>query len=277
MREPALQFLTGDVRHFDFPKEHFSYVIYAATQASAKLNQEDPMLMVDTIVQGTRHVLDFSVAAKTRKFLFLSSGAIYGRQPPELSHLDENYSGAPDILNPNSAYGMGKGMAEHLCILHAKQYQQEVKIARCFAFVGPYLPIDTHFAIGNFIRDGLLNTDIKVKSDGSPYRSYQYAADLIIWLLKILTEGESCVPYNVGSDEAISIANVAQLVAKSFNDDLVVNIEKTAQKNTLSERYVPSVRRAQTALDLKSKIELPEAILKTIAWYRLHPERIGNN
>ncbi len=272
-QDPALQLLQGDVRNFTFPEKKFSHVIHGATDASAKLNQENPELMLETILQGTQRTLDFSVCSQAEKFLFLSSGAVYGRQPPELRYIDEDYPGSPNPLDPNTAYAVGKRAAENMCIAHAKQHAIAMKIARCFAFVGPYLPLDIHFAIGNFIRDGLLGKDIIVNGDGTPYRSYQYATDLVVWLLQILQVGESCVPYNVGSDEAFSIRELADAVAQHFSPHCSVKIMQQALPGRLAERYVPSVQRAKRELNMKAGIHLHEAIAKTIAWHILKQER----
>ncbi|MES2219011.1 MAG: NAD-dependent epimerase/dehydratase family protein [Pseudomonadota bacterium] len=265
--DPALLFITGDVRNFVFPHERFSHIIHGASEASAKLNQEHPQLMLDTIIQGTRHVLDFAAYAQTQKLLLLSSGAVYGKQPAEMTHVSEAYSGPIDILNPLSAHAVGKHTAEHMCILHATKHPLQIKIARCFAFVGPYLPLERHFAMGNFIRDAMSGKTIVVEGDGTPYRSYQYAADLMIWLLKILCHGESCVPYNVGSDEPISIAELAKLVANCVAPGLPVTIAQAADKNKPAIRYIPDVQRAQQQLGLATTIKLPDAIRKTVNFY----------
>ena len=116
----AVTLLSGDVRTFDFPKELFSHIIHAATESSAKLNDENPLLMLDTIIEGTRHVLDFAKTCGARKFLLTSSGAVYGKQPSGLTHIPEDYSGAPDPMDPKYAYGHGKRIAEHLCALYAR-------------------------------------------------------------------------------------------------------------------------------------------------------------
>lgn len=264
---PAIRLYVGDVRSFDFPSGEFSHVIHAATEAGAQLNGENPLLMLDTIVEGTRHTLEFARHCGTPKFLLTSSGGVYGKQPPDLTHIPEDYVGAPDPLEPRSTYGEGKRLAEHLCALHARQYGIQTKVARCFAFVGPYLPLGIHFAVGNFIRDGLRGGPIQVEGDGTPYRSYLYAADLAIWLWTILCKGESCRPFNVGAEQAISIAELAHLVATCFRPAPPVHVALQLQTGRLPERYVPSAQRAMRELNLRQTVDLQESIKRTIRWY----------
>ncbi len=264
---PAIQFLPGDVRNFIAPVGMFSHVIHAATEASAKLNTENPSLMLETILQGTRRTLASTESMKPGKFLFVSSGAVYGRQPPEIECITEDYQ--CDIKDNKSAYGVGKFMAEQACIAHAQQHHYDMKIARGFAFVGPHLPLGIHFAIGNFIRDGLLGKTIHVNGDGTPFRSYLYAADMVIWLLRILCDGENGAAYNMGSDEGVSIADLARTVASCFDVPPEVIVAKEPDLSRLPERYVPSVQKAKHGLNLTERMSLQDAIKKTIAWCRV--------
>ena len=268
---PAISFHTGDIRSFDPPPGSFSHVIHAATEASAKLNDERPLLMFDTIVEGTRRVLEFARESGAGKFLLASSGAVYGRQPPELTHIPEDFSGGPDPTQPQWAYGEGKRAAEMLCALYARQYGVSPKIARCFAFVGPYLPLDIHFAIGNFIRDALKGGPIRVNGDGTPYRSYLYAADLAIWLWTILLKGHSCRAYNVGSDTPLAIADLARLVAAAVDPSVEVIVARQTNTRKSPERYVACTARAREELGLRQTIGLPEAISRTIVWHKRLP------
>ncbi len=188
-----------------FPQGQFSHVIHAATEASAKLNGDAPLVMFDTIVDGTRRVLQFSLSHSVGRFLFVSSGAVYGNQPSHLTHISESFAGGPDPLDRASAYAEGKRAAELLCAVTASP-SLETTVARCFAFVGPYMQLDAHFAIGNFIADALGGGPVHVKGDGSPFRSYLYASDLAVWLWTMLFKGRSGRAYNVGSEDALSIA-----------------------------------------------------------------------
>ncbi len=209
----AITLQQGDVRSFDFPEGSFSHVLHAATSASARRNADDPAVMLETIVDGTARTLEFASAHGASKFLLTSSGAVYGTQPPGITHVPEDFTGGPDPTSPASAYGEGKRMAELLCALHGSANGIQTKIARGFAFVGPYLPLDAHFAIGNFLRDALRGWSIVVKGDGTPHRSYLYAADLAVWLWTVLVKGIPGRPYNVGSEDDHTIVDVAHIVA----------------------------------------------------------------
>lgn len=243
----------------------FAFVIHAATESTGNMNAENPLLMIETIEQGTRAALEFALATGARRFLLTSSGAVYGRQPSEMTHVPESYPGGPDPLDSRSAYGEAKRMAELLCASYYKQHDLEPLIARGFAFVGPFLPLDAHFAIGNFIRDALRGGPIQVNGDGTPCRSYLYAADLAIWLWTILLKGQPGRAYNVGSEDARPISDLARLVAQVCGGG-TVQVKERPDPAKPVQRYVPSCRRAMEELGLRPWIELSEAIRRTAAF-----------
>jgi len=259
--EKSITLYRGDVRDFEFPEGPFSHVIHAGTTSSAPVPSAE---MLDTIIQGTRHTLDFATAVGAKRFLFVSSGAVYGKQPPEMNHIPETYNGAPDPMDPNSAYGEGKRVGELLCATVHREKGLETNIARCFAFVGPGLPLDAHFAIGNFIRDAMKGEPIRV-NDGAPYRSYLYAADLAIWLWTILFKGVACHPYNVGSDQEITIAQLADTVAMALGGS-VEHSKPTPTFHSSPSRYVPDLNNSR-ALGLEVRTPLIKAISKTAQCY----------
>jgi nucleoside-diphosphate-sugar epimerase len=264
--DPALTFLKGDVRNFDFPAGDFQFVIHAATETTAR-HGDPPTELLTAIIRGTEHTLEFARTHATRKLLFTSSGAVYGKQPGNLTHIPEDYLGAPNPLDPTSVYGEGKRIAETMCALTATNSNIEIKIARCFAFVGPHLPLDAHFAIGNFIGDILAKRPIKIGGDGTPRRSYLYAADLAIWLWTMLFKAPTLVPINVGSANDLSILELAKAVAQTLNPSTDIQVAKQPIPGAAPARYVPSVHRAKDMLGLIESINLQEAIRRTAAWY----------
>jgi dTDP-glucose 4,6-dehydratase len=194
--------------------------------------------------------------------LVTSSGAVYGRQPEDLSHIPESYRGGPDPMNQASAYGEGKRLVELMCSLTPKV---DTLVARCFSFVGPHLPMNARFAAGNFIRDALAGGPIMVRGDGRAIRSYLYAADLVIWLLTLLLRGQPGRAYNVGSEAAISILELARSTSQSSGRPIDVQTAPTFP-DTPPSSYVPDVARARSELMLDIWIDLPDALHRTLDW-----------
>lgn len=269
----AVHLHVGDVVDFTFPASEYSHVIHAATEASAQLARDDSLRMWHTIVTGTERTLEFAAQCGAKRYLLTSSGAAYGKQPPDLTHIPEEYAGAPDSLDTRSAYGEGKRAAEQLCALYAARHGIEATVARCFAFVGPYLPLDRHFAVGNFIRDGLRGGPIRVDGDGTPYRSYLYAADLAIWLWTVLLRGQPRRAYNVGSENALTISQLACTIAAAFDPLPEVIVAREPTPGEPAQRYVPSTDRALRELGLRVTVDVGDGISKTIRWHQHAPHR----
>jgi dTDP-glucose 4,6-dehydratase len=267
---PWLRLCEGDIRFFEFPKGRFSHIVHAAADTSADADSR-PAQLISTIVDGTRRVLEFAALAGVRRLLFVSSGAIYGAQPAHLALLPETHPGACDPLDPHTAYGQAKRLAEHLCMVAAAHGPLEAVIARAFAVVGPGLPLAGHFAIGNFIADALAGREIEVKGDGTALRSYLYAADLAGWLLMLLAKGESGSAYNVGSDAEISIGDLARLIARRL-DAPGVSIAGRAGGANLRSRYLPSIAKAREKLGLDVWTSLDDAIDRTADYARAKPQ-----
>ncbi len=269
--ETCIRMLKGDVRDFVFPAGKFDYVIHAAAPTSADAGAK-PLELLSTLVEGTKRVLAFAREAGVGRFLYVSSGAVYGRQPAQMSHIPEEYAGGPAWLDPDSVYAEGKRVSEQMCAIHANDSGMACTIARCFAFVGPHLPLDQHFAIGNFIGDALAGRNIAVRGDGTPLRSYLYGADLAIWLWTMLLSetppAERLQVFNVGSSSAISITDLAQVVVEELDSTLKVEIAQQVATGVPALRYVPDVRKAEARLGLREIIGLREAIRRTTAWYR---------
>jgi dTDP-glucose 4,6-dehydratase len=227
--------------------------------------------MVETILDGTRRVLGFANAAGVRRFLLVSSGAVYGRQPPDLDRVPEEFTGGPDPWDPHSAYAEGKRAAELLCAIEHSLGTMSVRAARCFAFVGPHLPLDAHFAIGNFIGDALAGRPIHIRGDGTAVRSYLYMADLAVWLWTIALSPAASGAYNVGSEQPISILETARSVAAVCAPRCSIQVGGRAQPDVLPHRYVPRTTRASQELSLQQAIGLDDAISRTVDWLRQAP------
>lgn len=264
--DPSIAFCRGDVRTFSFPEKEHPFIIHGAAAPGADRDGEGPLARFDTIVRGTGRTLDFALKTRCRKFLFISSGAVYGKQPQAMTHIPETYLGGPDTMDPGSDYGEGKRSAELLCaISHKREPELETKIARCFAFVGPDMPLNSHFAIGNFIRDAISGGPVLVRGDGTPCRSYLYASDLAIWLWTMLFRGLPCRPYNVGSGDSRSILETANAVAGQANPPLAVTVAQ-APAGGAPQRYVPDISRAEAELGLTVKVGLNDAISRTMSF-----------
>jgi dTDP-glucose 4,6-dehydratase len=182
-----------------------------------------------------------------------------------MTHVDERWMGAPDCGAPVNSYAEAKRAAEMLCALYAKQFGAQISIARIFAVLGPYQTLDAHFAAGNFINDAMHGRAVVVQGDGRACRSYLYAGDLVVWLLRLLTRGEAGRAYNVGSSESVTIGQLAARVAALIGDG-DYKILGAADAGWNPGRYTPSTAAIERDLGVTRTVSLDDSILRTALW-----------
>ena len=271
---PRLIWLKGSVAHLEADAlggEKVDMVIHLATESDMRATQANPGAAAAVITDGTRRALELAAHAGASRFLFTSTGAVYGRQPPEVERIEESYSGKADLLDVSNPYGIpgdAKRQAELLCERFARENGLGAVIARCFTFAGPGLPADSKFAFGNFMRDALKGAPIVVEGDGTPVRSYLHAADLAIWLWALLLRGTPGRAYNVGSEQPVSLLHLAETISNNLGSP-GIEVRRKAQPGSPPDRYVPSTRRARRELGLSESFSLPEIVQRTAAWHRL--------
>ncbi len=273
--DAAVKLIHGDVRSVadsssgQLPKK-LDCIIHAAFDSCVVPTTLTPRSILDSVLTGAMQVLRIAEITKVKRLLYVSSGAAYGQQPQNISHLQEDFKGSFDLgLSLKSAYSEGKRAGELLAISHASDHAYHTVIARGFTFVGPYLPLDAHFAIGNFLRNILEGKEVIVNGDGTPVRSYLYAADMAIWLWTILLKGHAGHAYNVGSPEAISVSNLANVIAELEYPHKKVIICKVPSKDHTLDQYVPDVTKANADLGLRVFVPLDEALRRTLRFHRL--------
>jgi nucleoside-diphosphate-sugar epimerase len=236
------------------------YIVHAAASSDALKYIEAPEIERKNILSGTINFCNLmrSKEAAASKIIYVSSGAVYGRSTQSKTKFceEEEFSTLNVIAENKRHYSAAKRDSEKK-IIELGNSGSRVAIARCFAFIGKYLPRDQHFAIGNFIQDGLDRRPINVDAQKKVYRSYMYADDLVEWLMTIAENAkEDCPIFNVGSDEVIEIRDLAKLVGDFYNVDV-----KTKQwTEERQDFYIPSVDKARQELGLKINYFIKDAI-----------------
>ena len=255
----------------DFPETigPFSHILHAASESNPDGASDWAYRHMRSTIDGTQRLIDLTTRQKVEALLLTTSGAVYGNPDRMVDQrFVEGMAGNADFASEKNVYGQSKRTVEMMASVTASHAGFRALIARCFAFVGPYLSLDANYAIGNFMRDAMAGKPIIVSGDGTPLRSYLYAADLVIWLMTILANGQSGRPYNVGGEASYSIGDLAHLVNRVAGGHSDVQIKGIPVPGAVPHAYLPNIDRARADLGLVPAIGLEEGIRRTIAWHK---------
>lgn len=262
----CISFVYGDIRNFKFPlKKKYDYIIHGATTSALEtFKNQKYSEKRNIIIDGTKRIFEFAKKTNCKKILYLSSGAVYNRKnfSKPFKETDKTLINLKNKIDQNdhTVLGLSKGYAENFLLKNKKNFK--IVICRFFTFVGPFMPLSVHYAVGNFLKSSINNKKISLISTGESVRSFMYIADCIKIIWSILLRNTKKQVYNVGSDKDITIAKVAKKINFLFGlkkYDIKIN-----KKNIVKDYYIPNIARIKKELKIKKIISLDKALKKTL-------------
>jgi UDP-glucuronate decarboxylase len=267
-RAGELELLVQDVATPVAEARRFDYIVHAASQASPRYYQTDPVGTLAANVFGTRNLLETARRGETRGFLFFSSGDVYGVSTDANRTIGEKDYGYLDCTDVRSCYGESKRMGETMCVSWAHQYGVPARIVRPFHTYGPGMRLDDGRVFADFVRDILGGGPLVLHSDGSARRCFCYLADATEAFFRVLLAGAPGQAYNVANAAAEeSIAGLAERLARQFG----IGVERRVRTGG---SYVPSpipFTRPSTekieALGWRARTGIEEGFARTVESY----------
>jgi nucleoside-diphosphate-sugar epimerase len=225
------------------------FIIHSASQASPKYYGIDPVGTLQANSVGTMHLLEHAIRSKSEKFLFFSSGEVYGIPINPSKIIGETDYGYVDPMNVRSCYAESKRMGETMCVSWAKQFGLDVSIVRPFHTYGPGMALNDGRVFADFVADILSKRNIILKSDGLAQRPFCYIGDATVGFLTVLLKGQTSEAYNVANPRAeISMKNLAFTLTRLF-PEFKLNVEFRGQSpganylNSSIPRQIPSIEK----------------------------------
>tara|TARA_B100000035_G_scaffold315391_1_gene335726 strand:- start:4523 stop:5563 length:1041 start_codon:yes stop_codon:yes gene_type:complete len=246
-----------DVDHLDKFK-NYDYFLHMATTSAYETFTGSDLDKFEVLYDGTSNILNLIKNNSFKKFLFTSSGAVYGQHN---NLINEDNGLNINTISLKNTLAIAKICTEHLISNFFKDNSKFV-IARCFSFIGPGLPLDLHYAVGNFINNVLNDEDIVITGSGNEYRSYLDIRETIAWLIILLVSKNQKNIYNIGSDQKISIYELASRIKEIFNSNKNIIVLKKNQSygNLYKNIYVPNIDLFKKEFQVEQTISLDESL-----------------
>lgn len=226
---PYFHFLKYDVREQLLCNTKFHIIIAGAGVASPQLYATDPVSVMKSNFNGVDNLLSYGINHGLEKFLYVSSGEIYGEGDGRI--FDEDYSGYVNCTTLRACYPSAKRATETLCIAYGYQYGIDVRIARPCHIYGPNFSESDKRVYAQFIRNILADGDIIMKSTGEQFRSWCYVVDCASAILYILFKGKGGQAYNIADESSnISIKALAEMIAKIGGKKVIIEMPSDIEK-----------------------------------------------
>lgn len=254
LNNPNLKILVHDVSEPFNCDEKIDIIIHAASQASPKYYGSDPVGTLKANTIGTYNLLELARKNNVEKFLFFSTGEVYGVIDENTPKITEDYNGNLDCTNVRSCYGESKRIGENMCVCYSYQYNFPVNMIRLSHTYGPGVQLDDGRVFGDFVADIIFNRDIVLNSDGSAKRSFCYITDMIKGMFYVLFYGENQNAYNIASSVETSILELAKTLVSLYPEK---QLQVKVNKDVFKQGYIKSA---------SSRADFDTTKLQSLGW-----------
>lgn len=254
LNNPNLKILVHDVSEPFNCDEKIDIIIHAASQASPKYYGSDPVGTLKANTIGTYNLLELARKNNVEKFLFFSTGEVYGVIDENTPKITEDYNGNLDCTNVRSCYGESKRIGENMCVCYSYQYNFPVNMIRLSHTYGPGVQLDDGRVFGDFVADIIFNRDIVLNSDGSAKRSFCYITDMIKGMFYVLFYGENQNAYNIASSVETSILELANTLVSLYPEK---QLQVKVNKDVFQQGYIKSA---------SSRADFDTTKLQSLGW-----------
>ena len=232
---PELHFVVQDVTEPLQLKERVDYIVHAAGDGFPSAFREHPVETMTPAVLGTWQLLQYAKEARIERFLYLSSGEVYGKPFGAVQAFTETDTGDIDSMDVRSCYPMAKRCAETLCVSFTEQYKVPTVIARLSHTYGANVSARDNRATVQFMKNAAAGQDIVLYSPGKQLRSYTYVADCVSGLLTVMLNGTSGEVYNIANAASrVTVAEFAEIVAEKSGRHCVFKQPSDSEKKELT-------------------------------------------
>jgi UDP-glucose 4-epimerase len=244
-------------------------IYHLAAAVGVKLVADDPVRTIETNIYPTETLLQMAAQGKQRVFL-ASTSEVYGKNPKEQWTEEDDLHLGP-TSRPRWAYGCSKAIDEFLALAFHRKFAVPTVVGRFFNVVGPRQVGHYGMVIPRFVDQALAGQNVVVYDDGQQVRCFAHVREVVECIIRLMETPEANGKvYNIGSDQAVSIRQLAEEVIARVNPRL--SIEYLPYNKAYGEdfedvrRRVPCLDRLQKTLGFKPQMTLGEILDDIIAW-----------
>lgn len=267
---PLFRLVRVDVTDYLHVPGDLDLVLHFASPASPIDYLELPIETMKVGSLGTLHALGLA-KEKGARFVLASTSETYG--DPQVHPQPESYWGHVNPVGPRGVYDEAKRFGEALTMAYRTTHEVNTGIVRIFNTFGPRMRPNDGRAIPNFIRQALTGRPLTVAGDGSQTRSVCYVDDLIEGILRFAAT-EHSGPVNIGNPSELSMLELAKWIAElSGSDSEVTFIDRPTDDPGVRR---PDIDLARRTLGWEPVVPVEDGLLRTIEWFRKHPELLAD-
>lgn len=253
----------GDIRDANILRSVFEcndieVIVHLAARAGVRPSLHEPLLYVDTNINGTLNLLEFARDYNVERFIFGSSSSVYGinKKVP--------FSEDDMVDNPISPYAATKKAGELLCHTYHHLYGLSVMCLRFFTVYGPRQRPE--MAIHKFTREIDEGIRIPMFGDGTTKRDYTYIDDILDGIMSALDKKFSYEIVNLGDSRVVELKYLISLIENNLGKKALIE-EFPTQPGDVLITYA-DIKKANKLLGYEPKVNIEEGIRRFTEWYQ---------